>query len=80
MDKATEKATDKATEKTEDKAEDKATDKTEAKDNEQKTEHQAYLDSLNEKELKAYNIAKTHLGMSFQLEKSIGFIGWKELK
>lgn len=63
---------DKATEKTEHKAE--------AKDNEQKTEHQAYLDSLNEKELKAYNIAKTHLGMSFQLEKSIGFIGWKELK
>jgi|688.fasta_scaffold728719_2 hypothetical protein len=42
--------------------------------------HQAYLDSLNEKELKAYNIAKTHLGMSFQLEKSIGFIRWKELK
>ncbi len=36
-----------------------------------------YLDSLSEKELKAYSIAKSHLGMSFQLEKSIGFIKWK---
>ena len=36
-----------------------------------------YLESLNEKEYKAYLIAQSHLGMSFQLEKSNGFIKWK---
>jgi len=35
-----------------------------------------YLQSLNEKEYKAYLIAKEHLGDSFQLEKSNGFIEW----
>jgi hypothetical protein len=37
-----------------------------------------YLESLSEKELKAYEIAKSHLGMSFQLEKSNGFLKWKK--
>jgi len=37
-----------------------------------------YLESLNEKEYKAYLIAQSHLGMSFQLEKSNGFKKWKE--
>ena len=32
-----------------------------------------YVKSFNEKEKKAYEIAKSHLGMSFDLEKSIGF-------
>ena len=36
-----------------------------------------YVESLSEKELKAYNIAKSHLGTSFSLEKSRGFIDWK---
>jgi hypothetical protein len=36
-----------------------------------------YLKTLNEKELKSYNIAKSHLGTSFQLEKSNGFLQWK---
>jgi hypothetical protein len=35
-----------------------------------------YLESLSKKEQKAYNIAKDHLGSSFSLEKSIGFIGF----
>lgn len=35
-----------------------------------------YLESLNEKELKAYAIAKSFLGSSFQLEKSVGFLKW----
>lgn len=35
-----------------------------------------YLESMSEKELKAYYIAKSHLGDSFQLEKSIGFLEW----
>jgi hypothetical protein len=39
---------------------------------------QAYLDTLTEKERKGYHIAKGHLGMSFQLEKSVGFLAWKE--
>ena len=36
-----------------------------------------YLDTLNEKEKKAYHIAKSHLGSSFQLEKSNTFLQWK---
>jgi hypothetical protein len=35
-----------------------------------------YVKSMTEKELKAYHIAKEHLGDSFQLEKSIGFLEW----
>jgi|SaaInlV_150m_DNA_3_1039698.scaffolds.fasta_scaffold14014_2 hypothetical protein len=36
-----------------------------------------YINTLNEKEMKAYYIACEHLGMSFQLEKSIGYLNWK---
>lgn len=36
-----------------------------------------YVESLSEKELKAYHIAKSHLGTSFNLEKSRGFLDWK---
>lgn len=35
-----------------------------------------YLKTLTEKELMAYEIAKDHLGSSFDLEKSNGFIKW----
>jgi len=35
-----------------------------------------YLESISEKEVKAYHIAKSHLGDSFQLEKSLGFLEW----
>lgn len=38
----------------------------------------AYLDSLAEKEKKGYEIAKSHLGMSFQLEKSLGYLEYKK--
>ena len=37
-----------------------------------------YLKTLTEKERKAYEIAKSHLGLSFQLEKSIGYLEWKK--
>jgi len=37
-----------------------------------------YIESLSEREYKAYMIAKTHLGSSFDLEKSIGFKDWKK--
>ena len=39
---------------------------------------QAYLDSLAEKEKKGYEIAKSHLGLSFQLEKSLGYLQYKK--
>jgi hypothetical protein len=37
-----------------------------------------YLKSLTAKELQGYHIAKSHLGTSFNLEKSIGFLDWKQ--
>jgi hypothetical protein len=38
----------------------------------------SYLDSLHDKERKGYEIAKSHLGMSFQLEKSLGYLQYKK--
>jgi len=35
-----------------------------------------YLKSLNDFEKKAYEIAKDHLGSSFDITKSIGFLKW----
>jgi len=37
-----------------------------------------FLASLNEKEMIAYNIAKSHLGTMFSLEKCNAFLEWKE--
>ena len=37
-----------------------------------------YIQTLDEKDLKAYYIARDHLGMSFQLEKSNGYLNWKK--
>ena len=39
-----------------------------------------YNDSLDERNKQAYEIAKDHLGTSFDLEKSIGFLNFKEKK
>lgn len=36
-----------------------------------------YLASMNEKEKIAYEIAKDHLGTSFNIVKSIGYMEWK---
>lgn len=35
-----------------------------------------YLKTLTEKEYKAYEIAKNHLGTSFDIKKSNGYIEW----
>jgi hypothetical protein len=35
-----------------------------------------YMTSLNDKEIITYNIAKEHLGSSFDLVKCIGFKKW----
>lgn len=43
-----------------------------------KTNLELYLNSLTEKEMKSYLIAKDHLGSSFDLSKSVGFINWKK--
>tara|TARA_B100000900_G_scaffold80494_2_gene64833 strand:+ start:1370 stop:1525 length:156 start_codon:yes stop_codon:yes gene_type:complete len=37
-----------------------------------------YVNTFTDKEKKAYEIAKSHLGMSFQIDKSIGFNEWKQ--
>lgn len=37
-----------------------------------------YIDSMSKKELLAYSIAKSHLGTSFEIEKSVGFLKWKK--
>ena len=37
-----------------------------------------YIESLSPKEKKSYIIAKNHLGDSFSLEKSVGFIQFKK--
>jgi hypothetical protein len=37
-----------------------------------------YINSLSEIEKKGYEIAKSHLGSSFSLKKSIGFKQWKK--
>lgn len=37
-----------------------------------------YLESLTPKEKHAYEIAKNHLGSTFHLIKSNGFIEWKK--
>jgi hypothetical protein len=39
-----------------------------------------YLESLSEKEKKSYEIAREHLGMSFQLDKSVGYLKWLKTK
>ena len=40
-------------------------------------EIESYLNSLNDLENKTIDIAKSHLGTSFNIKKSIGFIQWK---
>jgi len=51
----------------------------ESEQNQPSTEEllQKYIDSFTEKERMAYLIAKEHLTMSFNLEKSNGFLKWK---
>lgn len=41
-------------------------------------EIESYLNSLDALEKKTLDIAKSHLGTSFNIRKSIGFINWKQ--
>ena len=45
---------------------------------EQQSEITSYLESLDERQKKAYLIAKEHLGTSFQVFKSNGYQEWKK--
>jgi len=36
-----------------------------------------YLKTLNDQERKTMEIAKSHLGTSFSIKKSVGFLKWK---
>jgi hypothetical protein len=45
-----------------------------------KTLQEQYLETLSQKERKSYEIAKEHLGMSFQLDKSVGYLKWLKTK
>jgi hypothetical protein len=42
------------------------------------SDEELYLATLNDREMKAYHIAVAHLGMSFTMEKSNGFLEWKK--
>ena len=41
---------------------------------------ETFLSTLDEKELMAYNIAKSHLGTLFSLDKSNAFLEWLKKK
>lgn len=41
-------------------------------------EEENYILSMSEKEKKAYEVAKTHLGSLFTLHKTAGFLQWKK--
>jgi len=51
-------------------------EKTEKKSEQELMEE--YIKTFSKKELQSYEIAKNHLGTSFQLEKSNGFLKWKK--
>jgi hypothetical protein len=44
----------------------------------EKSDIEQYLKSLSEKEQMAYEIAKSHLGSTFSLEKSNGYLNWSK--
>lgn len=44
--------------------------------NSQEEQIKTYVSTFSEKEKKAFTIAENHLGMTFQIEKSIGFLEW----
>ena len=49
--------------------------------NDGKTQYEIeYINTFTEKEKHAYSIAKDHLGMTFQIEKSIGYRDWLKTK
>ena len=50
----------------------------EMKKQQEQTEINNYLIQMNESQKKAYLIAKDHLGTSFNILKSNGFIEWKK--
>jgi hypothetical protein len=52
-------------------------DKTDKVEDPDQVKAKEYVEQLTELQLKAMNIAKQHLGMSFNLVKSVGFVEYK---
>ena len=57
----------------------KVQEKTQVKE-EDETRINMYIQSLSEKKHKAYFIAKSHLGSTFNTLKSVGFLYWEKEK
>lgn len=49
-------------------------------DSKLKIEMNQYYEQLSEFEKKAYDIAKDHLGTTFDIKRSNGFLRWKSKK
>lgn len=47
---------------------------------EKQTEIYNYLHTMNEQDKKAYHIALEHLGSSFDICRSVGFVKWEKTK
>jgi len=46
-------------------------------ENQNEPEISNYINSLTDQEKQTLEIAKSHLGTSFNIKKSIGFLSWK---
>jgi hypothetical protein len=53
-------------------------DTTEIMENTLTGDAKRFYDSLNEKEKQAFHIAQNHLGSLFTVEKTNGFLKWKQ--
>jgi len=55
----------------------KSENKMSPQENQNQPEISNYISSLTEQEKQTLEIAKSHLGTSFNIMKSIGFLNWK---
>ena len=71
------KSSVKTTKQTKSSTNSEKTEKTVEISNEAQTEVTNYINSLSKHETQTLEIAKAHLGSSFTITKSIGFLEWK---
>ena len=55
-------------------------EKAQVKEELNETRINMYIQSLSEKKYKAYSIAKSHLGSTFNTLKSVGYLYWEKQK
>jgi hypothetical protein len=53
-------------------------EKSKMEEDKNETLYTLYIAQMNSIEKKAFEIAKEHLGSSFNIDRSIGFIEWKK--